>query len=104
MVEITTQCRKVPIDISFIEVDEKSTTQGTNGAESVYGGATVYEAGKTPMNYNTPSYYPQSPHWGAINSPGYDYGAGMSPTGSRPGSEHRSRPGTPRADNWVKRE
>lgn len=35
-----------------------------------YGGATVYEGGKTPMQYNTPSYYPHSPHWGANQSPG----------------------------------
>jgi len=64
------------------------------------------------MNYNTPSYYPQSPHWGAHASPGgadYYSGAGDNDGGvnaafSRPGSEHNpyhSKPGTPRNDsNW----
>ena len=75
-----------------------------------YGGATVYEAGKTPMQYNTPSYYPHSPHWGANQSPGYgtDYdfnNAGMSPAFSRPASEHHfNRPMTPKNDNWIKHE
>lgn len=31
----------------------------------------MYEAGKTPMQYNTPSYYPHSPRWGTGQSPGY---------------------------------
>jgi hypothetical protein len=42
------------------------------GAESTYGGQTVYEAGKTPMQYHTPSYYPHNTAgWGANQSPGY---------------------------------
>ena len=78
------------------------------------------------MQYNTPSYYPHSPHWGANQSPGYgtdcklytlyltslficfidDYNnAGMSPGFSRAGSEHYpNKPQTPRNDNWVKHE
>lgn len=65
IVEITSKCRKVPIDRSLFEDKKISPEQYVRGAESAYGGATVYETGKTPMNYNTPSYYPHSPHWGA---------------------------------------
>src|SRR5438128_364099 len=64
IVEITSKCRKVPIDRKLIKELDQEVDNAGKGAESIYGGATVYDAGKTPMNYNTPSYYPQSPHWG----------------------------------------
>ena len=54
------------------------------------------------MNAYTPSYYPQSPHWGANQSPGY----GMDYDYNNPGQSphYSSKPGTPRNDNWVKHE
>ena len=59
------------------------------------------------MQYNTPSYYPQSPGWGTQGF-GTDYdhmGGGASPAFSRAGSEYYpNRPQTPRGDNWVKHE
>lgn len=66
----TLNCKKVAIDRSLID-DKVEDKKMQDTAETIYGGQTVYEAGKTPMNYNTPSYYPQSPHWGAYQSPGY---------------------------------
>jgi hypothetical protein len=53
----------------------------------------MYEGGKTPMQFNTPSHYPHSPFWGAgANSPGFgtEYGGQAigSPGFSRPGSEY----------------
>lgn len=43
----------------------------TRGDDMSYGGHTVYEGGKTPMQYNTPSYYPHSPHWGVTAGEGF---------------------------------
>ena len=66
MVELTSQCKKVPIDkINVKEVNpEDLNSRLYNGGKSmhqgeasVYGGATVYDGGKTPR-INTPSYYP----------------------------------------------
>lgn len=85
----------------------------TQGAEEDYyaaGGRTVYDAGKTPMQ-NTPSqYYPHSPRWGA-QSPGFgtEYGGGMSPGFSRPGSEYAGahmggNTRGPAGNQWLKRE
>ena len=71
-VELSTQCKKIPIDKNFVmEVDQPASGQKDQGGRSVYGnasvygGATVYDGVKTPMahNKNTPSYYPQS-QWG----------------------------------------
>lgn len=68
-VELSTQCKKIPIDKSLVkEINPEDSQQARNeggrsiyGGASVYGGATVYDGGKTPMvNANTPSYYPQS--------------------------------------------
>ena len=72
MVELSSKYGRIAIDRKLIG-DTKVEPEQTARGESVYGGATVYDAGKTPMNYNTPSYYPQSPHWGAAHaSPGAD--------------------------------
>ena len=65
-VELSTQCRKIPIDKHNVrEVENQATNQKDQGGRSVYGnasvygGATVYDGVKTPMaNKNTPSYYP----------------------------------------------
>lgn len=74
MVELTSQCKKVPIDkINVKEInpedpDGRRYDGGRSmhmGEASVYGGATVYDGGKTPR-VNTPSYYPQS-QWGGEN-------------------------------------
>ena len=50
----------------------------------------MYDVGKTPMNYNTPSYYPSGGQWGAYNSPGYNMATENDFDGnlSRPGSEY----------------
>ena len=60
----------------------------------------MYDVGKTPMNINTPSYYPSTQEWGAFNSPGYSIGTEYDQDGifSRAGSEYR--PTTPQAENW----
>jgi len=63
MIEITSKYRRIPIDRNFIDLNFKGGDKKT-GAESTHGGNTVYEIGKTPMYQNTPSCYPQSPHWG----------------------------------------
>ena len=70
-VELSTICRKIPVDKSHVrEVESAANNQKDQGGRSVYGnasvygGATVYDGVKTPMaNKNTPSYYPQS-QWG----------------------------------------
>ena len=72
-VELSTQCKKIPIDKTLVKElnPEESGNQGpSNGGRSVYGGATqygghtVYDGGKTPGGgINTPSMYPQS-QWG----------------------------------------
>lgn len=80
MMEISSKgCRKIPIDRALIDENINITnnqqfgTATNKGFDDGYGGGnTVYDAGKTPnYNYNTPSYYPNSPHWGAHASPGY---------------------------------
>jgi transcription elongation factor len=76
MVEISSVCKKLPIDRDLLkDLNEISKNKGgmtQGGEDDLYnqGGRTVYEAGKTPMQYNTGSYYPHSPHWGA-NSPAF---------------------------------
>lgn len=62
--ELSSKCNKITLPKEFIKLlaDKRDATRG--GDEYGYGGATVYEAGKTPMQFNTPSYYPQSPGWG----------------------------------------
>lgn len=74
IVEITYKCQKVAIDKELVQAEEKPQETTTRGGESQYGGATVYDVGKTPMNYNTPSYYPSGQQWGAFNSPAYNVG------------------------------
>ena len=84
-VELSTICKKIPVDKSMVkELNPEEKTKSQNdyggrsfygeGNRSMYGGATVYDGGKTPMvNPNTPNYYPQS-QWGgaAINDFGGD--------------------------------
>ena len=78
IVELISKSKKIPIDRCLIkEVDTTSlqdrgagTRFGGAGADyndASQGGMTVYgdNIGKTPMQYNTPCYYPLSPHWGA---------------------------------------
>ena len=81
MVELSTVCKKVPIDITSVkQLDNPEQNKQNNdggrsiyGNQSVYGGATVYDGGKTPMNPNTPSYYPQSQWGGGVATQGkYD--------------------------------
>ena len=64
IVELSSKCRQIPIERTLIE-EIKDVKQNMTRDDISYGGQTVYEAGKTPMQYNTPSYYPHSPHWGA---------------------------------------
>lgn len=69
-VELSTQCKKIPIEKSLVKLlNPEDNKQGGGqegrsvygGGQSMYGGATMYDGGKTPMiNPNTPSYYPQS--------------------------------------------
>ena len=60
--EISSKCRKLPIDRNLVIVHDPS--QKNNGGSEFApvmnnGGRTVYEdIGKTPMVHNTPSYYP----------------------------------------------
>lgn len=67
MVELISQCKKIPIDkVSLKEVNPEETDNNRYGdggrsmhmGASVYGGATVYDGGKTPAAMHTPSYYP----------------------------------------------
>ena len=58
IVEITYKCQKIPINRDQVKTEDASKEVQNKAGESVYGGATVYDVGKTPMNYNTPSYYP----------------------------------------------
>jgi transcription elongation factor len=64
IVELSSKCKQIPIERSLIKEIEDENKHTTRDDIS-YGGQTIYEAGKTPMQYNTPSYYPHSPHWGA---------------------------------------
>lgn len=70
-VELSTICKKIPIDKALVqelknpEESKKSLNDYGDrsvygeGNRSMYGGATVYDGGKTPMvNPNTPNYYP----------------------------------------------
>ncbi len=62
-VELSTQCKRIPIDKCFVKLLNPEENKQADGrsvyGQSVYGGATVYDGGKTPMiNPNTPSYYP----------------------------------------------
>jgi len=76
LVELTSKCKKIPIDKSLVkEVNPEEGGNGrgageggrsVHGGASAYGGATVYDGGKTPMALHTPSYYPQS-QWGGGN-------------------------------------
>ncbi|CDW80320.1 transcription elongation factor spt5 [Stylonychia lemnae] len=112
IVELSSKCKQIAIERTLVvEIERGNKNNTRNGMDNNYGGATVYEGGKTPMQYNTPSYYPHSPHWGAANqSPGhgtdYDYNNPGTPY-SRPQSEHYQKPMTPRGgygDHWVKNE
>lgn len=95
-VELSTVCKKVPIDKNFVrEVNPEENKQNNEGGrsvygggQSVYGGATVYDGGKTPMNPNTPSYYPQSQWGGGVNV--YDGAQETDGYIKRPGSTHHS--------------
>ena len=74
-VELSSQCKVIPIDKKFVKLVEapgEAGTQSNNdgrsvyGGQSMHGGATVYDGQKTTMARNTPSYYPQS-MWGGDN-------------------------------------
>ena len=74
IVELASICKKIPIERNLVQdIKEVSNANGgpQGGDDYNQGGRTVYEGGKTPMQYNTPSYYPHSPHWGAGNSPAF---------------------------------
>ena len=79
IVELISLSKKIPIDRSLIiEVDQNAMTGrsahlGVDYNDASQGGMTVYgdNIGKTPMQYNTPCYYPHSPHWGAAQSPAF---------------------------------
>lgn len=70
IVELNSKCKKIPIEKMFCQpinpedrnIHNNEANKAQGGA-SVYGGATAYDGGKTPMAINTPSYYPQS-CWG----------------------------------------
>ena len=73
--ELSSQCKVIPIDRKFIKLTDQPGDTGTQsntdgrsvyGGQSMHGGATVYDAQKTTMARNTPSYYPQS-MWGGDN-------------------------------------
>lgn len=85
-VELSTVCKKIPIDKALVQAvnpEESQKGQGDghgggrsvyDGNRSMYGGATAYDGGKTPMiNPTTDNYYPQS-QWGggALNDYGND--------------------------------
>jgi len=93
-VELSTQCKKIPIDKTFVKLVEQEENKERDqsgrsvyGNASVYGGATVYDGVKTPMHgKNTPSYYPQS-QWGG----GQDYDNDQKQNSDfimKPGSEY----------------
>ena len=95
-VELSTQCKKIPIDKTLVKElnPEESGNQGQQnggrsmyGGQSQYGGHTVYDGGKTPGNVNTPSMYPQS-QWGGQA----DFNENKEETGfvQRPESAHFS--------------
>ncbi len=66
IVELSSKCKQIALEKSFVELEKQNTI--TKDDQSM-GGQTIYEpAGKTPMQINTPSYYPFSPHWGAAQS------------------------------------
>lgn len=58
IVEITSKCRQIAIDKDLVKPLESKRDYTTRGDDGNQGGMTVYEGGKTPMQYNTPSYYP----------------------------------------------
>jgi transcription elongation factor len=67
IVELSSKCKTIAISRDLVKpLEQKKPGFGTRGEDMTYGGATVYEGGKTPMQYNTPSYYPQSPGWGTM--------------------------------------
>lgn len=49
IVELSSKCKQIPIDISLIRVIEGKKDQTTRDVDMSYGGQTVYEGGKTPM-------------------------------------------------------
>ena len=74
-VELSSQCRVIPIDKNFVRLVEGPNEIGTStnvdgrsvyGGQSQHGGATVYDGMKTVLGRATPSYYPQS-CWGGDN-------------------------------------
>ena len=100
MVEISSVCQKIAIDRANIEDINKVEKESQKNPEFSDLGRTQYDGGKTPMQYNTPSYYPHSPHgWGAATpaAGGTDCNknysltlldGAMSPGMSRQGSEY----------------
>jgi len=78
MVELTSQCKKLPFDKSLLMLIEPEELLGKPkqageagrsfyGGATQYGGATVYGDAKTPMHVNTPSCYPQSAWGGGVD-------------------------------------
>merc|ERR1712110_222405 len=71
IVELSSQCKKIPIRYSWVSPLDSNDRVPDAGARSFHGGQshyvgeTVYNGGKTPMpgQIATPSYYPQSA-WG----------------------------------------
>ena len=64
MVEVSSLCKKIPVPRELLmdqaEVKKREAANGgstTRGEDDpyAYGGRTVYEGGKTPLPYNTPS-------------------------------------------------
>ena len=112
IVELSSQCKKIPIDKQLVQKLDKEDNQNNAqvgayggrsqyGGASVYGGATVYEGGKTPMaGHATPSYYPQST-WGNGNEFDKDVTPFQQPQYS---NYVDPTPGHHRPDGWVKQE
>ena len=68
IIELSSKCKQIAIERTLVIEIESKNKGTTNGNDMNYGGATVYESGKTPMQYNTPSHYqPYSPSWGNAN-------------------------------------
>ena len=75
-VELSTKNKILPIDKNFVKEinpeDNKNNNDGGrsyhDGGRSNHGGTVYDNGGKTPMNPNTPSYYPQSQWGGAVNA------------------------------------
>lgn len=95
-VELSSQCKIIPIDRKYIKLAEQPGEAGTQsnmdgrsvyGGQSMHGGATVYDGQKTTMARNTPSHYPQS-MWGGDNDAFDGNDGGQQDFMRVPGSEH----------------